>query len=177
MVRGVSSVRRGVAFETERLHVASWHRPVARDHRPLTAIVRAMLTPTVTHPLPDAWHGRYDEERAQRWIAGRDKESEMLLCRLGQSDETVGLLILSWMESDVLRIGYLLQVSAFGHGYASEMVVGLVEWCRTHSTNAIIEAGVASDNVASIRVLTRSGFTAVLPHGNAEQTYVLRLAD
>ena len=57
-----------------------------------------------------------------------------------------------------VRLGYLLAEDAWGQGYASELVEAFVGWCRQHPPIASIVGGVARDNVASARVLTKSGF-------------------
>ena len=57
-----------------------------------------------------------------------------------------------------VRLGYLLAEDAWGQGYASELVEGFVRWCRQHPPIASIAGGVARDNVASVRVLTKNGF-------------------
>lgn len=73
-----------------------------------------------------------------------------------------------------LRLGYLIVESRWGRGYATELLQGLVEWVRIAPFRRIV-AGVASDNVASKRVLEKSGFVR---HGEAngiEEFYVIEL--
>jgi RimJ/RimL family protein N-acetyltransferase len=61
----------------------------------------------------------------------------------------------------MVEIGYSLLPHYRGAGLATEMVAGLVEWARSHSTVASIEAETTPDNLPSIRVLERNGFEPV----------------
>ena len=60
-----------------------------------------------------------------------------------------------------IRLGYLLSKNAWGKGIASELVAGFAVWCRGQSTILTIFAGVAQDNLASVRVLEKTGFDRV----------------
>jgi ribosomal-protein-alanine N-acetyltransferase len=72
-------------------------------------------------------------------------------------------------------IGYLLAESAWGQGYASELLEGFVDWCTTADISSVI-GGVARENVASRRVLEKNGFD-ILPktQNQHELIYELRL--
>lgn len=165
------------AFETERLAVAAWTLDPPAD---LPARVATVLTATTTQFLPPDWQGDYTEDRARTWIAERDAESPTLLVTDRTSGDTVGLVIL-FEESHPsstdaapaiearpaepgsidVRLGYVLAESHWGRGLASELVAGLVEWCRGEPAIASIAGGVEVDNAASARVLTKNGFTLV----------------
>jgi ribosomal-protein-alanine N-acetyltransferase len=152
------------AFTTERLSVAGWHDVVggieAEDD--LARVVASMLTPAVTHALPDAWHGQYTLARAESWIAERDLEGQTQLVA-EKTGRFVGLIIAheipppNGMGMDV-RLGYLLAEAAWGVGFGSELVAGFVNWCRTRAELRSITGGVATDNVGSARILEKNGF-------------------
>ena len=77
-----------------------------------------------------------------------------------------------------VRLGYVLAKSAWGKGLASEMVGGLVRWCRASDMICSMTGGVASEDPASGKVLVNNGFERLsVGHEGAgpEQTYVLRL--
>lgn len=57
-----------------------------------------------------------------------------------------------------VRLGYVLAEGWWGRGLATELVLGLVEWCRSQSAIRSITAGVAEGNAASERVLVKAGF-------------------
>ncbi len=58
----------------------------------------------------------------------------------------------------VAEIGYGLNASAWGQGYATEMVRAMTAWGRAHSGVRRVIAKTAPDNAASIRVLEKCGF-------------------
>lgn len=152
-------------FETPRLRVVDWHSvsAIPEGVSPLPEIVRGLLTPQVTAPLPQSWQGPYSEQRAIDWIRDRDAESRQLLAITRDSHRAVGLLLLHESatgspEASELRLGYLIAESEWGQGYASELVRGLVDWARRRAFGSVI-AGVAAHNVPSLRVLEKCGFT------------------
>ena len=111
-------------FETSRLAVSGWHSPQNAD-RDLVRIVAELLTPAVTAPLPEPWHGPYSPERARCWIAERDAEGASLLVTERHSAQVVGLMTLFETVPDdgsdgvEVRLGYLLAESAWGRGLAT----------------------------------------------------------
>lgn len=171
------------SYETERLLVGPWHSPASAEwpEVDLASVVSTMLTEPVTRHLPDPWRGPYSPDRARSWVAERDEESPTLLVIERSAGDAVGLIILYESPAVVdgrseVRLGYLLAEQAWGSGIGSEMIEGLVRWCREHSTVARILAGVEPDNEASGRLLIRLGFEPA-PDDDAgtERTYVLDL--
>jgi RimJ/RimL family protein N-acetyltransferase len=145
------------AFATERLVVEDWHRTGADT---LARFVEALLTPAVTRSLPPDWQGEYDFERATRWIEDRDTEGTTLLA--SEAGVPVGLVLLHEepvSDGVIVRLGYLLAEDAWGRGLGSELIAGLVRWCRARRSLRALVGGVVVDNVASVRVLERNGFT------------------
>ena len=127
----------------------------------VSIVVAGILTEPVTRTLPAAWHGAYSEERARDWIAERDREGATLLVAEKASANPVGLVILLESPSEdgtELRLGYLLAEASWGKGVASELVDGLVQWCRAQAEIRSLAGGVAPDNPASKRVLEKNGF-------------------
>jgi RimJ/RimL family protein N-acetyltransferase len=128
-------------------------------------VVAALLTPAVTAPLPEPWHGPYTEARAAAWIRDRDAEGTTLLVADQTTDEPVGLVLLHdasepGRPTSELRLGYLIAECRWGRGYATELVRGFVGWARGSPYDRIV-AGVATDNAASRRVLEKAGFSVV----------------
>ena len=135
--------------------------------------VANILTPTVTRSLPITWQGVYTAERAAAWIHERDQEGTTLLVIERSSNDSIGFLILSADHPHKLRIGYLLAESVWGKSLASELIEGFVGWCRESDIRSV-KAGVAEDNVASQRVLTKNGFTSSeIKHDTAELFFEL----
>ena len=166
------------SFETPRLSVGEWHSSSDGDGRSLAKLVQSLLSPNVTAPLPEAWHGAYSESRARSWIQDRDAEGLTLLVRLRESSECAGLVLLHESAPDdgqggELRIGYLIAEPLWGRGYASELVRGLVQWAQGQSYGSVM-AGVAAEDAASRRVLEKCGFSRIDDDG-AEHFFVRRL--
>lgn len=142
--------------------VNEWHSftPDEWPQQNLDIAVQGLLTERVTKNLPPIWQGPYNLSRARQWIKERDKEGVTLLAVDTASEQAIGMIIL--FESDAsgnLRLGYLLNESAWGKGFASELVGGFVSWCRHHDIHSVT-GGVERSNVASRRVLEKCGFVA-----------------
>lgn len=170
------------SFSTQRLLVNEWHSFTAEEwvQRDLAIVVMEMLTTRVTQPLPPAWQGSYSIDRARDWVKERDCEGVTLLVVEKASQKPVGLIILFDPAKDgkgaELRLGYLLAESAWGKGLASELIMGFVEWCRRAEV-ALITGGVNRDNIASKRVLEKSGFVCdPSTEDAAEQLFQLQLS-
>lgn len=69
--------------------------------------------------------------QAESWVAARQAESFLYAVREANTAAIVGLMILadtSEFDATVtLRLGYLFGQFAWGHGYATELVKGLVQ--------------------------------------------------
>lgn len=157
-------------WATERLTVAPWH-DVTIDT--LTEFLTELLTPAVTAALPPGWLPDGDPEWLLEWIGGRDRESTPLL--VSASSGPIGLLIVATASDTgppaALRIGYLLQQSHWGRGFATELVTGFVDRCRADPDVRSVAGGVQLDQVASARVLERAGLVRHGPPDGTEQTY------
>lgn len=57
-----------------------------------------------------------------------------------------------------VEVGYGIDPPYQGNGYATEACKGLIEWAFRQQGVLFIEAEVANDNVASLRILEKLGF-------------------
>lgn len=149
-------------FSTERLLINEWKSfsPDEWPRQDLPGIVMEVLTERVTQSLPPSWQGKYTLNRADQWIKERDDEGVTLLVVEQASQRAIGMIVL--FESDDsahFRLGYMLAETAWGQGFASELIAGFVEWCREHEIRSVT-GGVERDNLASRRVLEKCGFVA-----------------
>ncbi len=153
--------KRNYRFTTTRLLVDEWQSLSESDWplQDISATVRATLSATVTQSLPPHWQGPYDDARARQWIEDRNAEGTTLLAIDTANRAAIGMIIL-FEENGHLRLGYMLRESAWGVGYASELIAGFVAWCRRHDVLSVT-GGVEHTNVASRRVLEKCGFTAL----------------
>jgi RimJ/RimL family protein N-acetyltransferase len=173
-----------MAYQTERLRVEPWHQDGAgrRPDVELAGVVAELLDDEATRWLPPGWQGPYDRERAAAWIAERDAESTVLLASDSHAGRAVGLVLIHVQPDGAgapatARIGYLLARAARGRGLGGELLGGLVARCRADPTLHALTAGVAPDNIPSVRLLERHGF--VLDdeeRGGGELTYRLEVA-
>jgi RimJ/RimL family protein N-acetyltransferase len=169
-------------YQTARLVVAEWHGAPLAAGISLADVVATLLTSKTTRALPLSWRGDYDTDRAAAWVRERDKESVVLMVTERRAAAPVGLVILfSASDQDGsdrvdIRLGYLLGESAWGKGLATELVSGLVEWCRSVPRIRSIAGGVGLDNLASARVLVKSGFEPVGSTVDGEQLFELDLS-
>ena len=153
------------SFETNRLTVASWQLQSMRygrlEDRGLE--VASLLTDAVTRGLPSGWQGEFDRTRGEAWLDDREAEGPVLFAVEPGRTELVGLMFLfeSEVEGSVgvdVRVGYLVSEGAWGKGFASELVAGFVNWCRSQPLIRSLVGGVDRRNAASIHVLEKSGF-------------------
>ncbi len=163
-------------YETERLIVDEWHTLSDSDwpQQDLPGVIQQILTAPVTAFLPPSWQGVYTESRAQQWISERDDEGVTLLVVEKAARSVTGFVIVFDAEnSGHLRLGYILKESAWGKGLASEIVSGFVWWCRQHNIQSLT-GGVKRGNIASRRILEKSGFR-VLPETQDDEEQLFRL--
>jgi len=166
-------------FETIRLELKEWHSLPEESgiSNNLAVIVKGILTPRVTESLPPTWQGDYTINRARDWINERNSEGVTLLILEKESQSPLGLVILFDMaigqDLAELRLGYLLAEPAWGKGYGSELIQGLVDHCRNQKVASIV-GGVAKDNMASIRILEKNGFVKD-PETVGDEEFIFRL--
>ncbi|WP_170763393.1 GNAT family N-acetyltransferase [Ruegeria lacuscaerulensis] len=161
-------------FATQRLSVSDWRPEIAdqRLRRTLEVDLTKVLTPAVLKPLPPSMQLEGQLEGVTAWIDARHAESDVLLVRQQQDNQLIGLMILARspdaMDSLTIHIGYLFAESAWGFGYATELLNGFVAACSFDQTLRLV-AGVEHDNPASARVLQKTGFM-LLPEQSSEST-------
>ncbi len=148
-------------FSTQRLSVSHWKDHLAQPHlrRKLADDLAALLIPAVLKNLPPPMQLR--DRNISAWIEARHAESDILLVRQGTDNELIGLMVLAVdTESDPppsVHIGYLIGETAWGNGYASELLKGLQTEVSSGPAMRLV-AGVDRDNPASARVLQKAGF-------------------
>ena len=150
-------------FSSARLEVFRWEDLLesGEARKPLEDALTTILTPAVLAHLPPSLHLGAGKNAIDAWISARAAESHVFVVQLRGSSEIIGLLIMVELpaEKDVrtLHLGYLLGESAWGKGFATELVSGLVSSARFEDNTQII-GGVDKNNGASARVLLKAGF-------------------
>lgn len=148
-------------FQTARLWVSSW-RGTLEDksaRRKLEADLLVMLSEPVLRHLPERVQLDDGPDAIKTWIADRDASAAMFLIQ--DSAGLVGLMFLfrpaDAPKTEPLHLGYLFGETSWGKGYASEMVIGLVE-ALSDGPVMTLQGGVDVNNPASARVLEKAGF-------------------
>lgn len=162
------------AFATPRLEVNAWHN--SNTLNALSQYVQTILTPNVTQYLPEFWQGEYTYQRAISWIKERDEEGTTLLIIEKDSHDILGFMILHEVDAPTktYHIGYILAEIAWNQGYATELLIGLIDWAKAHHVMTLI-GGVTSENKASIQVLKKCGFVLQKNHSQNEDIFILTL--
>ncbi|PYG29511.1 GNAT family N-acetyltransferase [Pelagimonas varians] len=153
--------RLGAAFSTDRLQVVPWAKTLADPDafRGLQTALTAMLTKPVLQHLPEQLQLSDAPDAIETWIADRDQSAAIHL--VSASNVLVGLMFLfrpvQTAATDPMHLGYLLGEEAWGKGYATELVSGLVAALSTGPLMTL-QGGVAAGNPASAKVLLKAGF-------------------
>lgn len=154
-------------FETIRMRAESWSATVDRreQRRVLVEELKNVLTPQVLRHLPEPLQMSEAHPEIDEWVTARAAESDVMLVRDCASDRLLGLLILAeFVDSEVLttvHLGYLFSEEAWGNGYATELIAGLVSWYRDKDQSVQLFGGVENGNTASSKVLRKNGFEVV----------------
>lgn len=171
-------------FSTERLEVVHWGEQLenAAGSETLKQEIVELLTPAVLEFLPAELSVPGGEDGIEEWIEEREQSSEVYLVRETGPNPLLGLLFLIILGEDdaedeedepargvasgdedasqTMMIGYIIAENAWGCGFASELVGGVMGGLDEIG-NPTVRGGVASDNDASARVLTKNGFSLV----------------
>lgn len=147
-------------FETDRLSVEEWRASSAEDEA--GAVLLTHISDDARPFLPLSMASIRTTEEAIKWLGQQDGEGAVVLfARLIPSNQVASVLIV-YERDDTdpphLYIGYLVSPKHRGNGIATELVQGLVKWVGDSTSIGLLVAGVESANVASVAVLTKSGF-------------------
>lgn len=69
-------------------------------------------------------------------------------------------------RASVAEVGYAIVAAYRNHGYATEMLRGLIAWAFQEQGINVIVAECFDDNISSIKVLEKAGLHRVGPDGN-----------
>ncbi len=140
------------SFQTERLSVEAIHTlssTIASD-------LGRILTPSVTEFLPPRARLAHFDGDVAAWLSyQRDNGAAVMFVKCDGLG--VGLVMLHNGADREAMIGYMLAQSAWGRGYASELILGLVAMLRAAGFQYAF-GGVADQNPASCRALEKAGF-------------------
>lgn len=150
-------------FMTARLKIFHWKEWLKDNdkRKKLGGRLAEILTIPVLAHLPPSLQLSSAGNAVEAWIAGRAAESDVYLVVAQADSQIIGLLFLVNLPEksgiDTIHLGYLLAESAWGKGFATELVSGLVAAMRFENAAQFV-GGVGKNNVASAKVLLKSGF-------------------
>ena len=146
-------------FETERLSVAHWAETIAAPEarQRFATQLPDLLTPDVIAHLPPFFD--LTDQNINQWIDARDAESDIYLIREIGADAIIGLMFLTPPFNNDIHLSYLFGQAAWGKGYASELLAGLM--LHVPKTGFRLLGDVGRENPASAHVLRKTGFQIV----------------
>ena len=112
-----------------------------------------MLNGALAHPNERAWYAMWMTELRDGTHVGE-------LCFKGISPD------------GAVEIGYGIDERYQGHGYATEAVSAVTAWAAQQEGITRVEAEAEEDNVASLRVLEKSGFVPTGERGEEGPRFV-----
>jgi RimJ/RimL family protein N-acetyltransferase len=143
-------------------------RPWQQDD--VFSLARHADNPRIAACMRDLFPSPYTMDDARRFIAMATGRTSCLLLAIVVQDEAVGGIGIHPLE-DVHRgtaeIGYWLAEPFWGRGIVTDAVRALVPVAFERTGAARIQAGIFSNNPASMRVLEKGGFIREAVHRNA----------
>lgn len=117
-----------------------------------------ILTPSVVRNLPKYFQNVNSMPSAQEWLQQIIADGRLFVVRGISESKAIGFVFLSSENAGDTHIGYLLGESCWGKGYATEILKGLIDFIKSEHQVTRLIAGVATDNLASIKLLQKLGF-------------------
>ncbi|MDC0737971.1 GNAT family N-acetyltransferase [Cognatishimia sp. SS12] len=151
-------------FETDRLRVRNWDTVLQQGAAPrwLEADLAKLLTDDVLQFLPPPLQLSEGRNQIADWVSMQTDEGDTFLVQDRHSGRVLGLLILADFKDSSgaiqLHIGYLFAQDAWGKGYATELVKGLIA-AAPMGQKVTLLGGVGRNNPGSAKVLLKAGFT------------------
>ncbi|OUS04474.1 hypothetical protein A9Q96_16175 [Rhodobacterales bacterium 52_120_T64] len=150
-------------FLTARLSIDNWDVELSDPSRRgvLERALENILTAKITRYLPASMQVAAGQDSISEWVDERVNEAQVLCVHSRGAHRLVGLIILAeGPEPSALRtihLGYFLGEADWGKGYATEIVTALLANLGKGQAVRLL-AGVDNHNLASVRVLEKSGF-------------------
>jgi len=135
-----------------------------------------ILTPNVVGSLPPYFQNVNSIASARGWLKQVVSDGRLFIVkRIGES-KAIGFVFLSTENSGDTHIGYLLAESYWGKGYATEILKGLIDFIESEDQVTRLIAGVATENVVSIKLLQKLGFIHSSTEDNGTMFYEYRFS-
>ena len=162
------------SYQTTRLKIGEVFNS-KQDSEFLVSVIE-ILTPSVVESLPPYFHDVNSIPSAQKWLAQVISDGRLFIVKLIGESKAIGFVFLSTENSGDTHIGYLLGEPYWGKGYATEILKGLIDFIKSEDQVTRLIAGVATDNVASIKLLQKLGFIHSSSEVNGTMFYQYRFS-
>ncbi|WP_052262165.1 GNAT family N-acetyltransferase [Pseudoalteromonas luteoviolacea] len=121
-----------------------------------------LLTPAVTAFLPEQWHSPPLDAHAVQWLNDKLEEADVFIAMsketaLKDRPQPIGLTLVH-RSGDTAHIGYLIAEQAWGQGFGSELLSGLMTYLAHSTSIKTVFAGVDPHNKSSVRALEKCQF-------------------
>jgi ribosomal-protein-alanine N-acetyltransferase len=114
--------------------------------------------------IEDFQHVAHSIDEVRAWLEPSMEDEACLLWIVRKQGLAIGLFEVAFeaeysdWEANVCRIGYFLEHREQNQGYATEVLLEVVNWLFRCTDVERIEAGVTLHNVPSYRILEKAGF-------------------
>lgn len=169
------------SFRTDRLTVSGWYNNGLSDIE-RAEIVIDHITPESTKWLPQHWQHIRSVAETMVWIDELEQSGATVLVAEDISTaKVVGMLMAAELEDSItgpVHIGYLVSPSHQGRGYATEIVIGFLDWAQSETRINSVLAGADRSHNASRAVLKKAGFKLLSESrpGKNDVSYEFRIA-
>ncbi|MFT5594368.1 MAG: ribosomal-protein-alanine N-acetyltransferase [Oceanicoccus sp.] len=165
---GYAMMLKNMLFSTDRLNILPLHEYYRKSYVESDFLLNvvAILSPSVVASLPPYFQGIEDVKQAQVWLDKMQNESDCYVVAESGVNVIVGFLFLYEADDNTAHLGYLLAEKSWGKGFASELLIALVQQLKKHNLLKALVGGVDANNAASIQVLRKAGFHAEAKHEN-----------
>jgi len=134
------------------------------------SLVRHADNPRIAAMMRDAFPSPYTRKDAQRFITMATGPAPDLFLAIdinGEAVGGVGIHLLDDVKHGTAEIGYWISESLWGKGIMSEAIGSLVPEAFRQYSIVRLQAGIFSNNPASMRVMEKCGFSREAVHRNA----------
>lgn len=151
---------KSLAFTTTRIDVSNVDSllELESSRAELLSSIVSILSPSVVKSLPPYFFDIESESQADIWLNKMVSESHLFTVNLKKSKSVIGFVFLYESDNATAHIGYLLGECFWHQGYGSELLLGLIECCRSGQLIDKLIGGVDIDNVTSAKLLEKVGF-------------------
>jgi len=162
------------SYQTPRLQIAEVYN--SNQNSEFLVSVLDILTPSVVGSLPPYFQNVNSISSAREWLKQIVSDGRLFVVKLVGESKAIGFVFLSTENSGDTHIGYLLAESYWGKGYATEILKGVIDFIKSEDQVTRLIAGVATDNVASIKLLQKLDFIHSSTEDNGTMFYEYQLS-